>query len=126
MSTKERTNGQAKLVFASIVFPDSSSETNALLLAESIRAFAGILSQAPVWFYLPQNGKQLSTIAKNKLSVLDVTLIPFEVDEEVLRFPFTGHSIAAALAESMASGKASFIAWLNRCPKPRQSWTSRS
>ena len=113
MSTKESTNGQVKLVFASIVFPDSSSETNALLLAESIRAFAGILSQAPVWFYLPQNGKQLSTIAKNKLSALDVTLIPFDVGEEILRFPFTGHSIAAAQAESMALDKANFIAWLN-------------
>ncbi len=113
MSTRERTNGQAKLVFASIVFPDRSSETNALLLAESIRAFAGSLSHAPVWFYVPQNGKQLSTIATNKLSVLDVTLVPFDVDEEVLRFPFTGHSIAAARAESMALDQANFIAWLN-------------
>jgi hypothetical protein len=89
MSTRERTNGQTKLVFASIAFPDSSSETNALLLAESIRAFAGFLSQAPVWFYLPQNGKQFSTIAKNKLTALDVTLVPFDVDEEVLQFPCT-------------------------------------
>ncbi len=113
MSTRERSNGQAKLVFASIVFPDSSAETNALLLAESIRAFAGSLSHAPVWFYVPQNGKQLSKIATNKLSALDVTLIPFDVDEEVLRFPFTGHSMAAAQAESIASGQARFIAWLN-------------
>jgi hypothetical protein len=113
MSTNERTNGQAKLVFASIVFPDSSSVTNALLLAESIRAFAGSLSQAPVWFYVPQNGKQLSAVAKNKLSALDVTLIPFDVEEETLRFPFTGHSIAAARAEFMASDQANFIAWLN-------------
>ena len=100
-------------MFASIIFPDRSSETNALLLAESIRAFAGFLSHAPVWFYVPQNGKRLSTIATNKLSALNVTLIPFDVDEEVLRFPFTGHSIAAALAESMASNQANFIAWLN-------------
>ncbi|MCW3986682.1 MAG: hypothetical protein NWE87_00035 [Candidatus Bathyarchaeota archaeon] len=113
MSTRERTSGQAKLVFASIVFPDRLSETNALLLAESIRAFAGLLSHAPVWFYVPQNGKELSTIATNKLSALNVTLIPFDVDEEVLRFPFTGHSIAAALAESMASDQASFIVWLS-------------
>lgn len=113
MSTKERTSGQAKLVFASIVFPDRSSETNALLLAESIRAFAGSLSQAPVWFYVPQNGKQLSAIATNKLSSLDVTLVPFDVDEEVLQFPFTGHSIAAAQAESKALDQANFIAWLS-------------
>ncbi len=113
MSTRERTNKLAKLVFASIVFPDSSSETNGLLLAESVRAFAGTLSQAPVWFYVPQNGRQLSTIVKKKLSTLNVILRPFDVDEEVLRFPFTGHSIAAALAESMASDQASFIAWLS-------------
>ena len=113
MSTGKRANGQAELVFASIVFPDSSSETNALLLAESIRAFAGSLSQAPVWVYIPQNGKQLSAVAMNKLSALDVTLIPFDVEEKVLRFPFTGHAIAAARAESMASGKTNLIAWLN-------------
>jgi len=113
MSTRESTNEQAKLVFASIVFPDKSSETNALLLAESIRAFAGSLSHAPVWFYVPQNGKQLSKIATNKLSALDVTLIPLDGDEDVLRFPFTGHSMAAAQVESMASGQASFIAWLS-------------
>ena len=113
MSTRERTNGQAEMVFASIVFSDRSSETNALLLAESIHAFAGSLSHAPVWFYVPQNGKQPSTVATNKLSALNVTLIPFDVDEEILRFPFTGHSIAAAQAESMALGQANFIAWLN-------------
>ena len=113
MSTRERTNGQTKLVFASIVFPDRSSETNALLLAESIRAFAGSLSHTPVWFYVPQDGKQLSRIVRNKLSALDVTLIPFDVDEEVLRFPFTGHSIAAAQAESRASDQANFVAWLS-------------
>jgi hypothetical protein len=38
---------------------------------------------------LPQNGKQFSTIAKNKLTALDVTLVPFDVDEEVLQFPCT-------------------------------------
>ena len=113
MSSMLNASKQVKLTFASIVFSDSSSETNALLLAESIRAFAGSLAQAPVWFYTPQNGKQLSTIAKNRLSALDVTLIPFDADEEVLRFPFTGHSIAAAQAESNASGQANFIAWLS-------------
>ncbi len=112
MVSPEGDKQQGKLVFTSIVFPSKSSETNALLLAESLRAFAGSLSQARIWCFTPDYGKQLSTIIKEKLLALDVTLIPFEIDYEILRFPFTGEVLAAALAESMACGQTDFLTWL--------------
>jgi hypothetical protein len=108
----EEMEKKEKLIFASIVFPTESSETNVLLLVESIRAFAGSLSQTPVWCLMPEYGKQLSTTTQHKLTALNVTLIPFEIDSEILRFPFTGEAQAAALAESMANGKADFLVWL--------------
>ncbi|UCG91400.1 MAG: hypothetical protein JSV97_10010 [candidate division WOR-3 bacterium] len=108
----EEMEKKEKLIFASIVFPTESSEKNVLLLVESIRAFAGSLSQVPIWCLMPEYGKQLSTTTQDKLAALNVTLIPFEIDYETLRFPFTGDAQAAAVAESMANAKADFLVWL--------------
>ena len=105
--------GNEGLVFCTIVHPSRNSEKNALLLAESIRAFAGSLSENPVWCYVPEHGEQISTDARDRLLALDVTLIPFEMDPEVARFPFTGEAQAAATAEAMAHGKADLVAWMN-------------
>lgn len=110
MANPEKGRG---LVFASTVFARRGSETNALLLAESIRAFAGSLNLAPIWFFTPEHGERLSEAASERLHALDVTLIPFDVDPEVGRFPFTSEAIAAALAESRACGRADLLAWLN-------------
>ena len=101
-------------MFASIVDPKrSSSERNALLLVESIRAFAGSLSGAPVWCFTPEHGGQVSDTLRDRLEALDVTLIPFKMDPEVAAFRFTGEASAAALAESMADGRVECLAWLN-------------
>ena len=104
---------KVKLIFGSIVFPSKTSETDALLLAESIRAFAGTLSKATIWCFTLGDGEQLSTTFKDRLLALNVTLVPFNIDYETLQFPFTGHVHAAALAESMACYKTDFLAWLN-------------
>ena len=98
------------MIFASIVYPRRSLEMNALLLAESIRAFAGSLSQNPIWCFTPEIGEPLSKAFIKRLQPLDVTLIPFEIDREVLRFPFTAEAHAAALAESKALDKADILA----------------
>jgi hypothetical protein len=101
------------LIFASIVSPRKASETNALLLAESIRSFAGSHSGEPIWFFTPEHGERLSMTVRDRLLSLNVTLIPFEIDPEVARFPFTGEATAAALAEERARGQADLLAWLN-------------
>jgi hypothetical protein len=104
---------QEKLVFASSIFPSKTSETNALLLAESIRTFAGSLSQARIWFFVPESETQLSSIVRDKMLALNVTLVPFEVNSKVAHFPFTSMAVAAALAESKACGQAGLLAWLS-------------
>ena len=104
---------KGKLIFASIVSPRKASETNALLLVESIRSFAGSHSRDQIWFFTPGHGERLSTTVRDRLLSLNVTLIPFEIDPEVARFPFTGEATAAALAEEKARGQADFLAWLN-------------
>jgi len=83
-----------------------------LLLADSIRSFAGIYSRAPIWYFTPERGQQLSEAVRSKLLALDVSLSSFRISSEALRFPFAGYVLAAALAESMACGQTDFLAWL--------------
>jgi len=101
------------LVFASTVHPRKASETNAVLLAESIRAFAGSLSRAPVWCFTPEADEPLSEDFMERTLALDVALIPFKIEDDIRRFPFTGEAHAAAIAECMAKGEHDFVAWLN-------------
>ena len=100
-------------MFASTVYPRRESETNSLLLAESIRSFGGALSRAQIWYFIPDYGEPLSEDTRNRLLALGVTLTPFEIEPDVARFPFTGDAEAAAIAESRALGCTDFIAWLN-------------
>ena len=113
METAVGAEKRERLIFASIVHPRRSSETNALLLAESIRAFAGSLSRSRIWCFTPGHGEPLSKEFRERLDPLDVTLIPFQIDGEALGFPFTAEAQAAALAESEAQGEADILAWLN-------------
>jgi hypothetical protein len=101
-----------KMTFATITFPDKTSEINSLLLVESIRAFAGSLSTSRIVMFFPESKKQISQEFESKLSILEVELIPFEMDLDILRFPFTAHAHAAALAESMFFEKSEVLAWL--------------
>ncbi|MCW4053151.1 MAG: hypothetical protein NWE78_08095, partial [Candidatus Bathyarchaeota archaeon] len=101
-----------RLIFATIVSPDKSSETSVMLLAESIRTFAGSLSQTPIWCFVPENGKPISAHVKEELVDLNVTLIPFKIDYEIQQFPFADLVLATALAESVARGKTDLLAWL--------------
>lgn len=102
-----------KIIFASIVFPSRISETNAILLAESIRAFSGSLSHFPVWLLTPKGGTDLSTTFRDKLYALDVTMVPFDIDCNVAEFPFIKNAHGAALAELKASSRTDLLAWLS-------------
>jgi len=102
-----------KLIFSSILFPGEPSEGRALLLAESIRAFAGSLSHSAIWYFAIENKSQLSESTGDKLLDLGVTLKPCMVPSEILGFPLAALPFTAALAESMASNQTEFLAWLN-------------
>lgn len=102
-----------ELIFTTVVYPTEWSETNVLLLVESIRAFAGSLSQAPIWCFIPQYGKKLTAQTVDRLTKLDATLMPYEIDLEVARFFFAADIRAAGLAESTATGKTDLLVWLS-------------
>jgi len=91
-----------QLIFTTVIFPRKSSETNTLLLVESIRSFAGTLSENPIWIFTLDSSQQLSTATKNRLQALDTKLISFALDESKLPFFFASELQAIAFAESMA------------------------
>jgi len=113
MSPVERVKTREKLVFASIMGPSEGEITNAILFAESIRTFAGSLSKVPIWYFTPELEKEISSDVKNHLSRLNVNLITFQLDSEVLEFPFAGQVFAKALAEMTASSQSNLLAWMN-------------
>lgn len=104
------TNGK-KLVFTSVISPGEPG-TNALLLAESIRAFAGRYSEAPIWLYVTSNTDALSCDIEDRLLALNVELIPFRVNREAAKFFFVPEIVAAAEAEEKAEGVADTQVWL--------------
>ncbi len=101
-----------QLVFVTVIYPTVWSETNALLLVESIRSFAGSFSQAPVWCFLPQYGKHISTATADRLTKLKAELIPYDINMESVRFFFAADIRAAWIAESTATGKTDLLIWL--------------
>jgi lipopolysaccharide biosynthesis glycosyltransferase len=102
-----------RLIFASSMLPDKASERKFLLLVESIRDFAGSLSQAPIWCFTLDNERDLSKTAKDRLSTLNTTFINFKTETEIPRFPFMRKVFLSAQAESIAQGKTDLIVWLD-------------
>ncbi|MFW9803109.1 MAG: hypothetical protein ACFFFC_10680 [Candidatus Thorarchaeota archaeon] len=103
---------KSSLVIATIVFPDDSSETNVLLLLESIRAFAGSLSEVEIWCYTPESEDEISSKIRTRIDEMGVELIPFDMDSEISSFPFMKHAHAATIAESRSKGSFELVAWL--------------
>jgi len=99
-----------RLVFVSTVTPGRSA-LSAFLLAESIRRFAGRLSQVPIWLYVTPGG-ELPKEAAERLRSLGVELVPFPVKGEAARFFFLPEAMAAADAEARVEGEADVVAWL--------------
>lgn len=112
MTSNESVANQTNLVIATVIFPGESSEASTLLLMESIRSFAGSLSDVDIWCFMPESGNDLSQKIQTRINELDINLVPFVIDSEIASFPFTRHAQAAALAESKALGKASMVAWI--------------
>ncbi len=102
-----------QLIFTTVLFPRKESETNALLLVESIRTFAESLSKNPIWVLTPESSQDLSNSTKTRLEDLDVEIIPFAMDESKLPFFFADTIQAIAFAEALAERDTSLLAWLD-------------
>jgi len=102
---------EANLTYASMVVPREDSETNAILLAESIRNFAGGLSENPIRVYTPGDGATLSESFRERLAALGGVLVPYGIEDKLRGFPFMGHAFAAAQAEEDTEGN--LLAWMS-------------
>lgn len=85
----------------------------ALILAESIRTFAGDFSAAPIWLMAPIGFEHPSNGIKTKIESLDIELHPFEIDDQATGFPFAGKVVASAAAESLAIGQSAQLVWMD-------------
>jgi hypothetical protein len=95
-------------MFISTVTPGEPS-ISALLLAESIRAFAGKLADAPIRFYVTPEGK-IPDAAEKRLRALGVELRQVKVDPKAASIFFMPQLHAAAEAEKEA--KEETLIWL--------------
>jgi len=88
-------------------------ERESLLLARGIRRFGGIFAHAPVWILIPRERSPFSEKTRNLLRQLDVDLVPFDVPDSVLDFPFGGKVFAAGAAESRLDSGAQILVWMD-------------
>ena len=112
IKAEEMPSGET-IVFTTVVYPTHRSETNALLLIESIRDFGGALAESPIWCLTPQPDKHLSMRFMGRITELGVTIVPLDIDSDVLHFFFAGDIHAAAVAESMAIEQTDLLVWLS-------------
>lgn len=101
-----------KLVFACMVLP-GRTDRQVLMLARSIRRFAGGLAGSPIWVLLPEPRTDLAAPLGQALPDLGVRLIPFAVSEDALAFPFAAKVFAAGAAELLAGEQGELLAWMD-------------
>jgi len=96
------------LIFA-FMLGSGEAEQDAVRLARSIRTFGGEFCFNPIWMLTRGAEEDLSPNTRGELFSLAVRLVSFEMDENAARFPFASHVTAAAMAEGLAQGEASFL-----------------
>ena len=88
-------------------------EVQALILVRSLRQFGAELADIPVWITVPE-GSEMQGPALDALGKLDVEIIPFSLDETLLKFPFASKAVAAGIAEARAESEGVQLAWHDR------------
>jgi hypothetical protein len=84
-----------------------------LLLAESIRTFAGSLKDAPIRIYFPERIRDSISGFQKRLSVLGVDLKPVQVPEKAFQFALGAKAFSAAQAESYAVSETSLLVFMD-------------
>ena len=100
------------MIFAFMVVPEQT-EREAIILAESIRAFAGQFADRPIWAMMPPDMGDLAQTTQARLAESNVTLLPFGIAEESRGFPFAAKVQAAAEAERQARGQTNNLVWMD-------------
>jgi hypothetical protein len=100
------------LIFASSISP-GLAELEAIVLARSIRTFAGRFSESPIWFLRPEAELGSEQEIESQLHDLDALLIPYNAGKAVLAFPFGRKVLASASAEKLAEPLTDILVWMD-------------
>ena len=112
MGAEPDTDPTRPLIFATYAeTPEEWRQTH--LLAESIRTFAGQLSQAPVWLYVPEPISDVTDEMRGELQALDVEIETSRTPAEVEWLYYAGKTFAAGRAEAAAGGVAAVLVWMD-------------
>jgi hypothetical protein len=109
------TSGSANkhaIIFAAFA-EDEEQLYHTLVLAESIRTFAGRYKDAPIWIYVPERLIEMENRMHQKFDSLDVDIKTSQVPDAALVFYFSRKVFASAKAEAEADGNAEILAWLD-------------
>ena len=105
-------NKKTGIIFAT--YAESEEELlHARYLAESVRAFAGKYSDAPVWVYVPANLAEKADDALREFRALDVEIRTTDTPEDAMWFYYAGKVFAAGLAEAAAEELAAVLVWMD-------------
>lgn len=99
------------LIYCSSLLP--GSETDTLLLVESIRHFGGKFADKPIWLMTPEIDRPLNNRVVQRLQELSASILPFPIEKEKLRFFFTAELTGLAYAESLATAETDCLVWMD-------------
>jgi len=105
-------NKENQMIFACSITP-GKEEKEALILASSIRKFAGKFANSHIWVFVPNSEEAISLETREKLKSLYVRIYSYKIDKKLLKFPSAGKVIAAAGAEITAENKTDYLVWLD-------------
>ena len=96
------------------VFAEGKEQLHhALILAESIRTYAGSFKNSPIWIYVPEKWMENKGAFAKKLLEMDAEIKGSTAPEQALAFPYARKVFAAAKGEAGAKGKAEIFIWLD-------------
>ena len=98
-----------QIIFA---FASDGTAPETFILVESIRKFAGVFSDSPIWMMTTKSEEEIPIKFRSQLKMFNVEIIKVDLDAEDLKFPFTSFVSSAAKAESLAKKQTEFLVWL--------------
>lgn len=100
----------AGFVFACLA-EDAPTGRRALLLARSIRAFAGRFAESPIWTMVPC-ATSLPKDVQNGLNAAGAEVVPFDASPAVVAFLFGAKVLAAGAAEARVADRGTLV-WMD-------------
>ena len=101
----------SRITFATMATRDNL--TRAIMLIDSLRTFGGELADSPCIILVPEKGESLHDKAREQLSLLDIRLVPFNIDEAAVQFPLAALVYAAVRAERQVHDETEILVWMN-------------